>query len=137
MMNKRTIITALLALFALTISAQDGKKTKETEYETFMGMLVTDHLTHEKVPNLKADLLLASDSSFVDTMEVNKRSYAVIKITKPGMYVARLQADDYAIKYVNVDATKLHKREKSRMLPTVYMRKLPKKLEVELDEVVI
>ena len=139
-MKKKTIITALLALFALTISAQEDGKKKETAYYTEMGMLVKDHLTHEVVPNMKGDLLLATDSSFVDTLEIvgdDTQRGAIFKITKPGKYIVRFQAEGYVTKCVDVDAMKMHKREKYRMLPTVYMRKLPKKLEVELDEVVV
>ena len=103
-------------------------------------MQVRDHLTHDKVSKAKGEVLLAADSSFVDTLRVNEydtQTYITFKVTKPGKYIARIQAEGYATKYVDVDATKLHKREQSRMLPSVYMRKLPKKLEVELGEVVV
>ena len=140
-MNKRTIFIALLALFALTISAQDSKKKKEkTEYETNMGLAVKDHLTHEKVPNLKGELLMAVDSSRVDTIAVtvdDDDSWATYCFTKPGKYIMRFEAEGYTTAYVNVDASKLHKRERYRYLPTLYMRKPRKKLEMELDEVVV
>ena len=138
---KDIIITALFALVALAASGQEtGKEKKTTEYETLMGMQVRDHLTHDKVSKPKGELLLAADSSFVDTLQIHEydtQTTVAFKITKPGKYIVRIQADEYVTKCVDVDATKLHKREKYRILPNVYLRKQPKKLEVELGEVVV
>ena len=63
-MKKKNIITALLVLVALTALGQETKKEKKaTECNIQIGISVKDHLTHEKVPNLKGELLLAADSS--------------------------------------------------------------------------
>ena len=138
---KKSIITALLALVALTASAQETKKEKKaTEYDTEIFANVKDHLTHDKVSKPKGDLLMKADSSFVDTLEINeydKETYVSFKVKTPGQYIMRIEAEGYVTKYVDVDATKLHKREKFRSYPPVYMRKQPKKLEVELNEVVV
>ena len=137
-MKKKNLITALLAFITMTAFGQGAKKAKE--YNTQMGMLVKDHLTHEKVPNVKGELLLTADSSRVDTlavMESDDRIGVMYTFTKPGKYIVRLQAEGYTTAYANIDASRLHKREQYRLLPTVYMRKLKKKLEVELGEVVV
>ena len=56
---KTTMMIAVLAFVVLTASAQkDGKKTKETEYETWMQIGVRDHLTHDKIEGLKGELLI-------------------------------------------------------------------------------
>ena len=140
-MKKKTIITALLALVALTALGQETKKEKKaTTYNTLMGMLVKDHLTHEKIPNLKGELLSAADSSVVDTLKVEEDGEdcgVMYMFTKPGKYIMRVSAEGYTTAYVNVDASKLHKRERYRYLSTLYMRKPMKKLEVELGEVVV
>ena len=63
---KKVMITALLALVALTALGQETKKEKKTTgYDTQMYISVKDHLTHEKVANVKGELLLAADSSFL------------------------------------------------------------------------
>ena len=124
---KKSIITALLALVALTASAQETKKEKKaTEYDTEIFANVKDHLTHDKVSKPKGDLLMKADSSFVDTLEINeydKETYVSFKVKTPGQYIMRIEAEGYVTKYVDVDATKLHKREKFRSYPPVYMRK--------------
>ena len=141
MKMKTAMIAALLALVTMTTFGQEAKKEKKaTGYDTEMYISVKDHLTHEKVANVKGDLLLAADSSFVDTLTVENGddvAYVSFHAKEPGKYIMRIHAEDYTTVCVSVDATKLHKREKYRELPTVYMRKQPKKLEVELDEVVV
>ena len=139
---KKHFFTTLLALIALTTSGQEPnkKEKKATEYDTQIGMRVKDHLTHDKVSKPKGELIMAADSSFVDTLAIHEydtQTTVSFKITKPGNYIVRIHAEGYITKYVDIDATKLHKREKYRMLPNVYMRKQPKKLEVELGEVVV
>ena len=140
-MNKKSIITALLVLVALTALGQETKKEKKaTECNIQIGISVKDHLTHEKVPNLKGELLMAADSSWVDTLraiERDKHTEMLYDFTKPDKYIMRISAEGYVTSYANVDVTKVHKREKYRQLPNVYMRRVPKKLEVELGEVVV
>ena len=138
---KTTMMIAVLAFVVLTASAQkDSKKAKETEYETWMQIGVRDHLTHDKIEGLKGELLLAADSSRVDTLaliEYEKETHMSYRFTKPGKYIMRFCAEGYVTAYADVDATKLHKREHYRQLPPAYMRKVPKKHEYELGEVVV
>ena len=139
MMNKKIIITALLALVALTALGQETKKEKKTEYDTWMLIHVKDHLTHEKVMGATAELLSAADSSRVDTLRVGYGFDTTVYFhaKKPGKYIVRISAKDYVTAYADLDATRLHKREQYRYLPDVYLRKPAKKFEVELGEVVV
>jgi len=87
---KQTIITILLALVAVTGYGQtDSTKTKKRELSVYA--TVADHLTHEGIDSLKATLLRAADSSFIDTIHVEsykyddkRQTYAVAKITEAG-----------------------------------------------------
>ena len=139
-MKKKTIIIAMLALVALAALGQETKKEKKAvEYDTWMLIHVKDHLTHENVENVTAELLLAADSSLVDTLRVGYGFDTTVyfQAKKPGKYIVRLSSKDYVTAYANLDATRLHKRERHRALPDVYLRKPAKKLEVELGEVVV
>ena len=101
---------------------------------------VKDHLTYEKVSKLKGELLLAANSSRVDTLraiEHDKHIVMLYDFTKPDKYIMRISTEGYVTSYANVDVTKVHKREKYRQLPNVYMRRVPKKLKVELGKVVV
>ena len=137
----KNIITALLALVVLMAFGQETKKEekKKTAYDIWMYIPLKDHLTHEDMKGATAELLSAADSSLVDNLPVvdNYDTEVCIHLTEPGKYIVRLQAEGYVTAYTNLDASKLHKREQFRRLPTVYMRKVPKKLEVELGEVVV
>ena len=137
---KKAIIIALLALVALVALGQETKKEKKVvEYDTWMLIHVKDHLTHEKVMGATAELLLAADSSLVDTLRVGYGFDTTVYFhaKKPGKYIVRLSAKGYVTAYADLDATRLHKRERYRTLPDVYLRKPAKKLEVELGEVVV
>ena len=147
-MKKKAIITALLVLVALTAFGQETKKKekKATTYDTWMYIPLKDHLTHENMRGVKPELLSAADSSRVDSSwvyysfsvgEHDDETLVYFHATEPCKFIVQLQAEGYTTAYVDLDATKLHKRESYRYLPTVYMRKLPKKLEVELGEVVV
>ena len=108
-MNKNTIIIALLALVALTALGQEAKKEekKKSAYDTEMFISVKDHLTHEKVANVKGELLLAADSSFVDTLIVElypEVSHVFFHAKEPGKYIMRINAEGYTTVCVNVDA---------------------------------
>lgn len=136
-MNKKIIFLAML-LNALSFAQAQEKKgdEKQSEKDFLAGAYVKDHLTHEKVPNLKGELLTAADSSFVDTLEMSSIA-AIAHIKKEGQYLMRLSAEGYVTTYCSVDATKIHKREKYRLLPNIYMHKVPKEKEIALDEVVV
>ena len=146
-MKKKTIIIALLALVTLAALGQEAKKEekKKSAYDTWMYIPLKDHLTHDYMKGVKAELLSAADSSQVDSSRVysfvvgehEDETLVYFHATEPCKFIVRLNAEGYTTAYANIDATKLHKRERHRYLPTVYMRKVPKKLEVELGEVVV
>ena len=138
---KRNAVAALLALVMLTAWGQQAKKEKTTEYKTTMWIEVKDHITHETVPDTSGELLLAADSSFVDSLTIGKSesfgTLMLIDLRQPGNYLLRIHARDYRTAYVPLKVPRLYKRESSRQLPTVYLRKLPKRDEHEMDEVVV
>ena len=136
-MNKKIIfIVMLLSTFSFAQAQENKGDGKQSEKDFLAGAYVKDHLTHEKVPNLKGELLTAADSSFVDTLEMSSIA-AIAHIKKEGHYLMRLSAEGYVTTYCSVDATKIHKREKYRLLPNIYMHKVPKEKEIALDEVVV
>ena len=143
-MRKSIIFLALcLGVFSLA-SAQEDKKAKENEPTLEVGMYVQDFFTHQAVQEVKGELLMAADSSFVDTIDYTQNMMvfppqmrALVNIKSEGHYLIRLRADEYETMYVPFRITKIHKREKVRQLPAVYMRPLPKKNEFMLDEVVV
>jgi len=71
-MNSRSILTLLLVLINLAAFGQtDSTKTKQKTLEVYAS--VADHLTHDGIDSLKATLLRAADSSFVDTAHVESK----------------------------------------------------------------
>ena len=144
MKQRLIILTLLLGVFSLA-SAQENKKGKkeqkeQTEFQLTVGTFVLDHLTHEEIPNLKGELLMAADSSFVDTLNIwqNEKMTAILyDLKQAGNYLLRLHADGYVTKYAPLDVRKLHKRQRYLQLTSIYLRKQPKKNEHELGEVVV
>ena len=108
-----------------------------------MSTTIADHITHEAVTTARCQLL-AADSTFVDSVRVDKWSddqWKVCMVTflikKPGKYLLMCEADGYTTRYVPVEVKKIYKREVQQEMKTVYMRKLPRKTEIELDEIVV
>ena len=158
-MNKQTIITVfrgfaiclrgfiipVLAIIWTAGQAQeqtDSTKTKERGLMLFAE--VKDHITHEAIKGVRGELLHAADSTFADTLSISyqedenwKYGYITTKIKKAGSYLIRVEADSFQTAYVPVDIKKLYKREQYRHLKTIYLRRLPKKWEGVLDEVVV
>ncbi len=142
---RKSITVLLLVLVSVAGQAQEKKdstKTKERMLEVYAE--VKDHLTHEYVKGVRGELLYAADSTFADTLGIYYREeenwkygYVTANIRQAGSYLFRLEADSFQTAYVPLDIRKLYKRERSRSLKTVYLRRKPKKLEVELDEVVV
>ncbi len=122
-----------------------AQESKGKGRELTVYMRVKDHLTHEDIDStMTAQLLLAKDSSFVDSADVARNSYqgqrfcyvqATVKAT--GKYLIYINANGYASKYIPVDIPKLYKSEQYRELKAAYLHKLPKSKEVNLDEVVV
>ncbi len=147
-MNKQTIITILLTLVALPLAAQEKTDTvkKEKERKLTLYAKVADHLTHVGIDSLRATLLHAADSSFADTVHIEsykewktdrKVTYVEANVHEPGKYLLRLEADGYTARWVSVDLPKLYKRELYRELKPIYLKKVPKRNDIVLDEVVV
>lgn len=139
----------MMMLAVLSLSAQesraDSTSSNKDERKLPIFMYVKDHITHDGIDStLTAVLLNAADSSFVDSiyayssMDDGKRnSYISLVVDKPGSYLIRVNADEYATKYVPLQIKKLYKHENYRQLKPIYLHKLPKKNEYALDEVVV
>ena len=146
-MKSQTIIILLLALLvgsttlqAASVAADDTTKTKKRELTVYAD--VADHLTHQGIDSLKATLLRAADSSFVDTVQVEgyeyddrKVTYVATTIREAGKYLLRLEAKDYQTRYAPIDIPKMYKRESYRELKSIYLHKIrtQKMLNLALD----
>ena len=110
-----------------------------------MYMEVSDHITHNGIDStLTAVLLHAADSSFVDSVKTDistwdgkRHTYTSVEVKETGSYLYRLEAHGYATMYVPCEINKLYSREIYRNIKPAYMRKLPKKNEYDLEEVVV
>ncbi len=143
---RKTIILLLHFLLYLLVNgfcmAQESK-TKERELTVYMR--VKDHLTHDDVDStMTARLLLAKDSSFVDSAQVTRASrqgqrlcYVQTKLKSAGKYLIHIEADGYDDKFVPIDISRLYKSEQYREMKAAYLHKLPKRNEINLDELVV
>ena len=147
-MNKQTIITILLTLASFPLAAQEKVDTVKNEKERKLTLYakVADHLTHVGLDSLRATLLLAADSSFVDTVHIEsynewntdrRVTYVTADVGKPGNYLLQLEAKGYTTRWVPIDIPKLYKRELYRELKPIYLKALPKQNDIVLDEVVV
>ncbi len=148
-MNKQTLLALLLALLTIPLAAQEKADTvkKEKERKLTLYAKVADHLTHVGIDSLRATLLLAADSSFVDTVHIEsynewntdrKVTYVTADVAGPGRYLLQLEASGYTTRWVLIDIPKLYKRELYRELKPIYLKALPKrKDDILLDEVVV
>ncbi|MBR1668625.1 MAG: outer membrane beta-barrel protein [Bacteroidaceae bacterium] len=145
-MKQRWFLTCLFVWAGVLIWAQknDTDTTKTAVRGMQVYMEVKDHLTHDPVKDVKAQLLWAADSSFADTVhweyrdeDFYKNSSVDFPVTKAGNYLLKVDAEGYVTKYVPVEVKKLYKRENYRYMKPVYLRTIPKKLDRELDEVVV
>ena len=142
----QTVQTDTLVLAAQTDSVA-ADTTDEEEIVEEDGLTVwaevKDHFTHEPVRVRLATRLLAADSTVVDTMHTHfsdgewKSSHVYKGIQEPGSYLFKLEADGYQTLYVPFELKRLYKRERWRSMKPFYMRPLPKRNEVMLDEVVV
>ena len=157
---KQFIITTLLVFFvcnttlqAATIAAEDTTKTRQRELAVYAS--VADHLTHNGIDSLKATLLRAADSSFIDTAHVESykyddklHTYVEAKIKEAGKYLLRIEARDYQTRFVPFDIPKMYKRESYREIKPIYLHKIrtqkPSNLALEgsdsttvMDEIVV
>ena len=136
---QRPADVSCLSADTVSTAKQKGKERQVAIYYN-----IKDHLTHEVVKLRKAELLWAADSSFADSVEMKyvesegwKSSFITTTIKRPGQYLVLAEADSFKTQYVPLVIKKLHKSESYRDMGTIYMRRLPKRQEIDLDEVVI
>ena len=156
----RKILTLLFALVSVVAMGQEVKvdtvaadsltadTVKADTYVEQEGMTVyaefKDHFTHDPVKMRCVTLLMAADSAFVDTVptyyeneEDYKSSHLYKGFKEAGKYLFKLEADGYQTMFVPFELKKIYKRETLRELKTVYLKPVPKKNEMMLDEVVV
>lgn len=150
---RQAITLLLFSLMASTALAQenatDSTKNKKGKRELYVYTEVKDHITHEPLDStLTVQLLNAADSTFADSAHIDCGKYedngntvrycqTYVIIKKPGKYLLKFEAPDYYTRYIELNFPKLYKNEKYHELKTTYMRRLPKKNEYTLDEVVV
>ncbi len=128
------------------VAADSVKAEKKKEPNLYVSFPVKDFITHLAVSDsVEAELLMAADSSFVDSVWVStweyngKHTEVGWSFKKPGKYLFRVRANGYRTAYYHFTLDKIHKREGTRTIKPLYMHKLPKSSErnIDLDEVVV
>ena len=139
------IIIILIAILTALPSDAQSTKNKKAPKELTVYARVKDHLTHLDIDStVTARLLSGSDSTFIDSVKIQKAYYegktycfTQAKIIQTGKYLMLVEAKGYEPKYVVVDIPKMYKNEVTKELKPVYLRRVQRKLEVTLDEVVV
>jgi len=129
---KKALISFAVGLLCLSAYGQtDSTKTKKRELNVYA--TVADHLTHDGIDSLKATLLRAADSSFVDTVHVQSykyddklHTYVDATVKEVGKYLLRLEAKGYQTRFTPFDIQKMYKRESYRELKPIYLHRAPK-----------
>ena len=129
---KKALISFAVGLLCLSAYGQtDSTKTKKRDLSVYA--TVADHLTHDGIDSLKATLLRAADSSFVDTAHVESykyddklHTYVNASIKEAGKYLLRLEAKGYQTRFAPFDIQKMYKRESYRELKPIYLHRAPK-----------
>ena len=122
----------------------DADTTKKDARDLVVYTDIKDHITHEAIKGIKAELLWAADSTHADTIHVEyheeeyyKASFLQFPVKQAGNYLVKVEADDYVTKYVPLEVKKIYKRERYLTMKTIYLHTVPKKNEIELDEFVV
>ena len=126
----RNFLALLLAFATVAVHAQtDSTKTKQRVLSVYA--TIADHLTHEGIDSLKATLLRAADSSYVDSAHVDSYkfddklyTYVTANIKEPGKYLLRVEAKDYQTRFAPIDIPRMYKREVYRELKPIYLHKI-------------
>lgn len=126
----RNFLALLLAFATVAVHAQtDSTKTKQRVLSVYA--TIADHLTHEGIDSLKATLLRAADSSYVDSAHVDSYkfddklyTYVTANIKEPGKYLLRVEAKDYQTRFAPIDIPRMYKRESYREIKPIYLHKL-------------
>lgn len=131
--------TLILLCLPLSASAQLQNNTLTLEGR------VQDFITHVDVPGSLVEVLNAKDSTIIASKEAichyqnddekwETAEYWMQIPRKEGDYILRVTKEGFATTYVNLPLHHFYKRELSRELSTVYLKRLK---EVNLDEVTI
>lgn len=145
-----TALTAWARLTAVAVCpAEQAAKPDDDTIQTSTRSLVVysdikDHLTHDPIKGVKAELLWAADSTHADTVHVEyheeeyyKSSFMEFPIKQAGNYLVKVEAEGYVTKYVPFEVKKIYKRERYLTMKTIYLRTIPKKDDIVLDEFVV
>ena len=149
-MNKKTIITALLALVCMAGPAQE-KKQKDNKI--YLHGTVADGFTKATIQNVKV-VLLRADSTAVDTTQTyesygyssgigrtpsTSRYYLSIP-RDPAKYIVKAEHPNYETAYADFEMRKVSRRLQDIEGPKIYLRKKANAHHFEggeLDEVVV
>ena len=126
-----------MGLLCIAIGVQAQKKEKKQQL--YIRMNVVDYLTREAVDSVKCSLL-RSDSTEVKSEMVKKERWGTtcqMRIDSVGSYLIKYEAPEYQVRYIPFELKRFHKFEIHRKLKDVALKRLPKKREVVLDEVVV
>ena len=134
----KKILLTLIGLLCLAIGSQAQKKEKKQQL--YIRMNVVDYLTREAVDSVKCSLL-RSDSTEMKSEMVRKNQWVGteynVKIDSVGNYLIKYETPEYQVRYIPFQIKRFHKYEYYRKLKDVALKRLPKKREVVLDEVVV
>lgn len=142
----RYLFVVFTMLCAQSVCAQNKSASDKKEQYISVTCAVADHLTHDAMSadTLRGELILAADSSFVDTLKIDsmgwgewKETRATAKVYEAGKYFLRFFYQGYEPKYVPFEIKKMYKNEIYRELKTAYMRRQKRFEDMELDEVVV
>ena len=154
-MNKKTIITALLALVAIVVygQADSTKVKKKKEDRISMYGTVADGFTKAAIPDVKV-ILMHEDSTVIDTMTVWEshswssgigRSVGTTQFyfpisREPAKYILKVEHPNYETAFANFEMKQISKRRQDIEGPKVYLKKTAQAHHFEggsLDEVVV
>lgn len=125
-------------------STTDTDTTKNSTRSLVVYTDIKDHITHDPIKGVKAELVWAADSTHADTVHVEyheeeywKSSFMNIPIKQAGNFLVKVEADGYVTKYAPLEVKKIYKRERYLTMKTIYLHTVPKKNEINLDEIVV
>ena len=149
-MNKKTIITALLAFVTIAVygQADSTKVKKKKEDRISMYGTVADGFTKAAIPDVKV-ILMHEDSTVIDTMTVweshswssglgrslgTTRFYFQIS-REPAKYILKLEHPNYETAFANFEMKQTSKRRRDIEGPKVYLKKTAQASHFEGGEI--
>lgn len=139
-MNRKRIITLILAIVAITAGAQEKNQPRNSV--RVIGK-VADVLTSQPVFDVQCELMWGADSTLVDTLRTGKGdsnnksvSFVMFYIKRPGRYILRMRKDGYVTTDQAFNVKRFYKDEETvdLMNKPFYIQKERK---VTLNEVVV